>query len=48
VDTRANAVPDAGGLPFRELPRLAEIVRVAVAKGWGHTPRRLGLARERA
>ena len=47
VDTRANSVPEAGGLPFRELPRLAEIVRVAVAKGWGHYAERLGHARDR-
>ena len=45
MDTRAAPVPDAGGLPFRELPRLAEIARVAAAKGWAHYAERLGLAR---
>jgi ubiquinone biosynthesis protein len=45
MDTRADPVPDAGGLPLRELPRLAEIARVAIAKGWSHYAERLGLAR---
>ena len=39
MDTRADPVPDAGGLPLRELPRLAEIARVAIAKGWSLRPR---------
>ena len=44
MDTRSYPVPNAGGLPLRELPRLAEIARVAIAKGWGHYAERLGLA----
>jgi ubiquinone biosynthesis protein len=35
----------SAGLPVRELPRLAEIVRVAAAQGWGRYLERLGLAR---
>ena len=42
TDIAAN--PRAG-LPVRELPRLAEIVRVAAAQGWGRYLERLGLAR---
>jgi hypothetical protein len=44
VDARTRNVPDAAGLPLRELPRLAEIVRVAMVHGWGHYAERLGLA----
>jgi ubiquinone biosynthesis protein len=33
------------GLPVRELPRLAEIVRVAAAQGWGRYLERIGLGR---
>ena len=42
----SNAASPPAGLPVRELPRLAEIARVAVAKGWGHYAERLGLARD--
>ena len=42
----SNAASRPAGLPVRELPRLAEIARVAVAKGWGHYAERLGLARD--
>jgi ubiquinone biosynthesis protein len=45
MDTTNIASNPPAGLPLRELPRLAEIVRVAAAKGWSHYAERLGLAR---
>jgi len=43
MDTRAKPPPADNGLPLRELPRLAAIVRVAAAKGWQGYLTRLGL-----
>jgi len=44
MDTRAKPSPADNGLPLRELPRLAAIVRVAASKGWQRYLARLGLA----
>jgi ubiquinone biosynthesis protein len=45
MDARTTGAPRADGIPFRELPRLGAIVRVAAAKGWQRYVERLGLGR---
>jgi ubiquinone biosynthesis protein len=45
MDARTTDPPRANGIPFRELPRLGAIVRVAAAKGWQRHVERLGLGR---
>jgi ubiquinone biosynthesis protein len=44
VAAAANAVQSAG-VPYRELPRLAAIVRIAVTKGWQRYVQQLGFGR---
>ena len=44
VATAANTMQSAG-VPYRELPRLASIARIAVAKGWQRYVDQLGFRR---